>query len=71
MTFLVNQQMVVYKLTPCLWHERQLRGVAGIQQQPLDCNRPQSAEEWSGGPPSPDSLHSGGCKVAAKHTFYN
>lgn len=59
--------MVVKELTPCLWHGHQLHGGAGIQRQPLDCNQLQSGEEWSGGPPSPGSLHSGGCKVAAIH----
>lgn len=59
--------MVFKGLTPCLWHGHQLHGGAGIQQQPLDCNQLQSGEEWSVGPPSPGSLHSGGCKVAAIH----
>lgn len=59
--------MVVKELTPCLWHGHQLHGGADIQQQPLDCNQLQSGEEWSGGPPGPGSLHSGGCKVAATH----
>lgn len=56
------------ELTPCLWRGHQLRGAAGIQRQPLGCNRLQSAEEWSDGPPGPGSSRSEGCKVAATHT---
>lgn len=60
-------KMAAKEFTPCPWHGHQLHGAAGIPQQPLGCNRLQSGEEWSVGPPNPGSLRSEGCTVAAAH----